>query len=982
MLDLISKVFGSKSGREVKRLMPLVIEINRHFEAIEALTDEQLRAKTEEFRSRIAEGATTDDILPEAFAVVKSACKRLLGQKWEAAGHKITWDMVPYDVQLLGGIVLHQGKIAEMATGEGKTLVATLPLYLKALEGKGAHLVTVNDYLAQRDSQWMGKIFEFLGLTVGCILAHMPYEERYLAYRCDVTYGTNNEFGFDYLRDNMAIRLDGVVQRGHHYAIVDEVDSVLIDEARTPLIISGPVSRSTHKFDELQGPVDRLVKKQNDLINRLVGEAEKLLAEEQSESEYKAGEMILKAQRGAPKNKRFQRLMQEPGAKRLMTRVENDYLRDKKLPELDEQLYFIIDEHHHTIDLTEIGRVDLARYTKSDASLFILPDLADEQSCIEGMDISPEQKLELRQKAEDLFLDRSERNHNIQQLLRAHMLYERDVEYVIEEGKRVIIVDEFTGRLQHGRRYSDGLHQAIEAKEGVQIERETQTIATITLQNYFRLYDKLAGMTGTAETEEQEFFDIYKLEVVVVPTNRQVIRDDADDVIYKTKKEKYDAILTEIERCYTKKQPVLVGTTNVEVSETVARLLARRKVPHEVLNAKHHQREAEIVSLAGQPGAVTIATNMAGRGTDIKLGQGVVDVGGLRIMGTERHEARRIDRQLRGRSGRQGDPGSTKFYLSLEDDLMRLFGSDRIAGIMDRMGLEEGEVITHPMITRSIQGAQKRVESQNYSIRKHLLEYDDVMNKQREVIYNRRRRVLFGENVEELVIEMMDEWIDDLFYGIAGDGSTLEPADYDTAHRSLASVLRVFLDAGSDEIETFERVGLIEKSKELARQSFDRRRQEIDSDLLVNFLQGTILAFVDEEWKDHLYEMDRLKEGVGLRAYGQRDPLVEFKKEGYSLFEEMLGRVNERSLRAIFQSRILTIPKPTAIPADQMAAIHHQATGIAYAYAQAPPPETARPQSGPEAPGKPQPVRRDKEPGRNDPCPCGSGKKYKQCHGR
>ncbi len=990
MLNVINKFFGSKSDREVKKMLPIVAQINRYFDEYESLTDEQLRAKTNEFKSRLTDGETTDDLLPEAFAVVKSACKRLLGETWEAGGQKITWDMVPYDVQLIGGFVLHQGRIAEMATGEGKTLVATMPLYLNALEGKGAHLITVNDYLATRDAQWMGGIYEFLGMTVGVNLAHMSYEQRLAAYAADITYGTNNEFGFDYLRDNMAIDAEAVVQRSHHYAIVDEVDSVLIDEARTPLIISGPVARSTHKFGELKGHIDRLVRKQNDLINKMIAEAEKLLAEGTPEAEYEAGENILMSHRGAPKNKRLLRLMQEPGTQKLRTRIENDYLRDKKIHVIDEELYFAIDEQHHTIDLTEKGREELARSTKSDAEMFILPDIVEEQSKIEEMaDLSPERKQELRLKAEDLYLDRSERNHNITQLLRAHMLYERDIEYVIEDGARIVIVDEFTGRLQHGRRYSDGLHQAIEAKEGVRIERETQTVATITLQNYFRLYDKLAGMTGTAETEEAEFWDIYKLDVVVIPTNMPVIREDHNDVIYKTRKEKYEAILDQIEEYYHNKQPVLVGTTNVEVSETISRLLKRRKLPHEVLNAKHHQREAEIIVRAGQPGAVTIATNMAGRGTDIRLGEGVVESGGLQILGTERHEARRIDRQLRGRSGRQGDPGASRFFLSLEDDLMRLFGSDRIAGIMDRMGVQEGEVITHAMITKSIERAQKRVEAQNFSIRKHLIEYDDVMNKQREVIYNRRRRVLFMEEIEEVIFEMMDEWIETLLDRVADDDSTIESSNLDDLQRSLGSVLRIFLDLDLENMPSMRLEEMQEKITELSRASFEKRKKEIDPDLLPNFLQGTILAFIDEEWKDHLYEMDRLKEGVGLRAYGQRDPLVEFKREGYGLFEEMLDRINERALRNIFQSRILTATKPKeSIAADQMAAVHRQAAGIAYAYAQKPPEgsvdEAAQGQPRPqaEAPGKQQPVRKGKAPGRNDPCPCGSGKKYKHCHGR
>ncbi|TKJ41527.1 preprotein translocase subunit SecA [candidate division LCP-89 bacterium B3_LCP] len=986
MPNFLNKFFGTKSDREVKKLQHAVGEINGFFEEYESLNDDQLRAKTDEFKSRLQDGETVDDLLPEAFAAVKSACKRLVGKSWEAGGAKITWDMIPYDVQLIGGVVLHQGRIAEMATGEGKTLVATMPLYLNALEGEGSHLITVNDYLARRDAEWMGGIYEMLGMTVGINLAHMPYAERYAAYRADITYGTNNEFGFDYLRDNMSVSVEGVVQRKHHYAIVDEVDSVLIDEARTPLIISGPVSRSTHKFDELKGHIQKLVRKQNDLANKLIADAEKLFAEETNDAEYEAGTKILLAHRAAPKNKRLLKLMQETGTRKLRTRVENDYLRDKRMPEIDEQLYFVIDEHHHTIDLTEMGRDELAHSTRSDASMFILPDMAEEQVRIDNLEVDEETKLEMRQKAEDLFLDRSERNHNIGQLLRAHMLYESDIEYVIEDGARIVIVDEFTGRLQYGRRYSDGLHQAIEAKEGVKIERETQTIATVTLQNYFRLYDKLAGMTGTAETEEQEFYDIYKLDVVVAPTNQTVIRKDIDDVIYKTRKEKYEAILSEVEDCYHNKQPILVGTTNVEVSETLARLLKRRKIPHEVLNAKHHAREAEIITRAGQPGSVTIATNMAGRGTDIKLGKGVVEVGGLQILGTERHESRRIDRQLRGRSGRQGDPGVSKFFLSLEDDLMRLFGSERIAGIMDRLGVKEGEVITHPMITKSIEKAQKRVEAQNFAIRKHLLEYDDVMNRQREVIYERRRRVLFGEDIEDLVLEMMNEWIEDLFLNNTEEDAPMHEWNLDDLQRSLGSIARIFFQSDAEEWTSLGRDEVMDRIKQEGRDSFERRKGEIDSELLPNFLQGTILAFIDEEWKDHLYEMDRMKEGVGLRAYGQRDPLVEYKREGFELFGEMLNRVNEKALRSIFQSKILSSIKPAeSVTEEQMTAVHRQAAGMAYAHAQTPQEDVrapaARAQTQGQEPGKQQPIRKGKAPGRNDPCPCGSGKKYKHCHG-
>jgi preprotein translocase subunit SecA len=991
MPGLLTKIFGTKYDRAVRGLWPLVEQINSFEEEYQTtLTDADFPKKTEEFRQRLAAEETLDDILPEAFALVKNACRRLLGKQFLVRGHPMKWDMVPYDVQLIGGIVLHQGKIAEMATGEGKTLVATMPLYLNALEGKGCHLITVNDYLAQRDSEWMGLIYEFLGLKVGRIITEMNPEERKKEYAADITYGTNSEFGFDYLRDNMALSMEEVVQRGHHYAIVDEVDSVLIDEARTPLIISGPVSRSTQKFHEMKGPVEQVVRLQRNLVTSIVSEVEKQLESPDGLDEYEVGRKLLLSFRGQPKHKRLVRILGETGTKRLMQRVENDYLRDKKMHELDEEMYFSIDEKTHVTDLTEKGRDELCKYYGGDSDLFVLPDLPDEFARIEQeTSLSPDEKLSRREKIQETYLERSERIQNVAQLLRAYSLYEKDVEYVIQEGK-VLIVDEFTGRLMHGRRYSDGLHQAIEAKEGVEIERETQTIATITLQNYFRLYSKLAGMTGTAETEEQEFYDIYKLAVVVIPTNDEVRREDYDDVIYRTKREKYNAVIEEITELHKERQPILVGTTSVEASEVLARMLKRQNIPHNVLNAKYHEREAEIVAGAGQPGAVTIATNMAGRGTDIKLGEGVIHwngdagdktqaEGGLHIIGTERHEARRIDRQLRGRSGRQGDPGYSRFYLSLEDELMRLFGSERIASIMDRLGVKEGEVITHPLITRSIGNAQKRVEAYNFGIRKHLLEYDDVMNQQRTVVYSRRNVALRGEDPEPLVHEMISDCLEYLSekHTEGNEAVILSPGLQE-------DLLRIFMldTIGDSGATSLSGEHLQDYLEEKALQLYARRQQTLGDELFKQLQRIAILRIIDEKWKEHLYEMDRLKEGVGLRAYGQQDPLIEYKKEGFRLFQAMLDDVNQEALRLVFrwqpevESERQPPPQRPARAPMRASYAHAEATGMAYAHSQGQMP----PEGAPTPAGKKQPIRVEKV-GRNDPCPCGSGKKYKRCHG-
>jgi preprotein translocase subunit SecA len=994
LTQLLTSLFGTKRDRQVRAILPLVSEINRHYEHFrQTLADDDLPKLTGQFKQRLAAGESIEDILPEAFALVKDACRRLLGKRWDVVGQPTEWDMVPYDMQLVGAVVLHQGKIAEMATGEGKTLVATMPLYLNALEGKAVHLVTVNDYLAQRDSEWMGGIYRALGMTVGCILNQMTPLQRREQYAQDITYGTNNEFGFDYLRDNMAVAPEEMVQRGYHYAIVDEVDSVLIDEARTPLIISGPVRSSNQMYDRLRPSVDALVRAQRNRVNNIIAESEELLKQEDDEANYEAGTRILKAYRAAPKHKRLMKMLSEEGAKILMRRVEADYLRDKRLNELDEELYYIIDEKQHAIDLTEEGREFLARSEGSDPDLFLLPDLAEEIHRIESRDdLSAEDKLREKDRLQSTYADRNERIHNINQLLRAYSLYEKDVEYVVQDDK-VLIVDEFTGRLMAGRRYSDGLHQAIEAKEGVKVEGETQTIATITLQNYFRLYKKLAGMTGTAETEEAEFWDIYKLEVAVVPTNEAVRRTDHEDVIFKTKREKYNAILDEIKELNEDGLPVLVGTTSVEVSETLSRMLKRQNITHNVLNAKQHQREAEIVKYAGQPGAVTIATNMAGRGTDIKLGSGVVrgmgeagdksqTEGGLQIIGTERHESRRIDRQLRGRAGRQGDPGASLFFLSLEDDLMRMFGSERIAGVMDRLGIKEGEVITHPLVTKSIERAQKRVEAYNYSIRKHLLEYDDVMNQQREVVYARRRTILQDPEIRKVVEEAADEYIEKLLDDYGDDHAAPDFWNTDEIIQRLRRILQVDPPPRERWTQLSKKADWQEYLAQEAHNAFERRRELYSADKFDPFVRYVTLRVTDEKWKDHLYDMDRLKEGVGLRAYGQKDPLIEYKREGFEMFSAMLDAVNEESLRIIYN---VMLQEPSqARPTRPM--------GVTYIHAEAARPvsaprgddsdeEQARSTPAADTQVKKTPIRVGPTVGRNDPCPCGSGKKYKKCHG-
>jgi preprotein translocase subunit SecA len=1095
----VKALLGSRHKREAKKLQPLIAEINEIFEGLHSLTDDQLRAKTDEFKAYIEEetadlkGRIADlrdqkrrsedpgdrerlsfeinglekelqetvedaleDLLPEAFAVVKDACRRLVGREVTVTGQPLTWDMVPYDVQLIGAIALHRGMVAEMATGEGKTLVATMPLYLNALAGRGAHLVTVNSYLAQRDAEWMGTVYNFLGLTVDVIDLHDPGSpERRQAYGADITYGTNNEFGFDYLRDNMVHQLQQRVQREHAYGIIDEVDSILIDEARTPLIISGPVGKDTSTpFKQYNALVSALYKKQMRITNELVAEAEKHL---EAGEEFEGGEKLLAVKRGMPKHRKLLKLFaDQPALQTLVNKVEADYMREKRLHEVDEMLYFAMDEKGHNVHLSDRGLDELS---PGDPEAFTVPDLSHELGQVENSEtLSVDEKREHIQALEAEYAAKSEKIHVIHQLLKAYTLFQKDEKYIIGEDGQIVIVDEFTGRQMAGRRWSDGLHQAVEAKEGVEIRGETQTLATITIQNYFRMYDKLAGMTGTAETEENEFHQIYTLDVFVIPTNRPIVRDDRNDLIFRTKREKYNAIMDEIERLQRMELPVLVGTTNVDVSETLSRMLKRRGISHQVLNAKHHKSESEIVRDAGQAGTVTIATNMAGRGTDIKLGKGVTEPrtvgwlrakgipveevmpvdpvraeklkleadddvledGGLQILGSERHDSRRIDRQLRGRAGRQGDPGSSQFFLSLEDDLMRLFGAERIANVMDRFGAEEGEVITHGLVTRSIENAQKRVEMNHFESRKRLLDYDDVMNQQREVIYDLRLFALEGgEDLKGEIWEMIDASVREVIEEYAPLG---EPEDrWDLAGLRRRLLLDYFvvvneLPEQNDPDHDHERHEVEEWVIGALREAFHRKLESLGehSEPITSFI---MLSVIDEKWKDHLYDLDHLKASIGFRGWGQKDPLVEYKQEAYDMFVDLMTdlrkTVGSYFFRAQFgqpQQRRPAAPQRLAYsgPSESDAGgggLGEQASAQGRA--------ATRPAAGAQrdelgmstrastaglpaaGPGPSQlvtnrgeqereqtPVSVEKEPGRNDPCPCGSGKKYKKCHGR
>ncbi len=949
--NLIKGIFGSKNERELKRVAPIVDTINQLEPRFQALSDPELQAKTVEFRERFAKGETLDELLPEAFAVVREASVRILGMRH-------------FDVQLIGGIVLHEGKIAEMKTGEGKTLAATLALYLNALTGKGAHLVTVNDYLATRDAEWMGAIYKFLGLSVGVVVHGMSDGERKKAYGSDITYGTNNEFGFDYLRDNMKFDMADYAQREFNYAIVDEVDSILIDESRTPLIISGPVEKSENKvFTDVKPLAIKLKSAQGKVIHSILNDLQKRL--DTGEVDEKTIEMLVQIKRGDPKNTVFLDILaQNQHLKKQLDRMESMLSSQKLLPELDQDLYCTIDEHSNAVELTEKGIKLLGGGGQGD---FVLPDLDDESFHVrEDASLSEEEKLERLKELENRYMRSSELLHATQQMIKAYWLFEKDVHYVIKDGQ-VVIVDEFTGRMMPGRRWSDGLHQAVEAKEGVSVAGENQTLATITFQNFFRMYDKLAGMTGTADTEAAEFNSTYKLDVIIIPTNQNMIRKDFPDAIYKTEREKFVAVVDEVKELYRKGQPVLVGTITIEKSEMLSKMLKRAGIPHSVLNAKHHQREAEIIAQAGQKQTVTISTNMAGRGTDIVLGDDVVDLGGLHILGTERHESRRIDNQLRGRSGRQGDPGTSRFYLSLEDDLLRIFGSDRMASIMDRLGMEEGQPIEHNLVSRAIENAQKKVEARNFDIRKHLLEYDDVMSKHREIVYSLRKDILSGDGVGEIVNNMMDEKVDELVARFTDPKVPSEDWDIQGLKESLIRLFgfrpRIEIeDLGEETFGALKEEDLAETIRVQAHEAYEKRQAYLGRQDMGSLEKFIILQIIDNQWITHLQDMEHMKEGIGLRGYGQMDPLREYKKEGYALFEELMDRIREESLMTISRVQLLREePAREEIPKKKKRA-------MSFSHGDGASPMTVK--------------RQNKKVGRNDPCPCGSGKKYKKCCGR
>ncbi len=995
---ILKKIIGSKNQREVRRMFPTVAKINELEVALQSQSVDVLREKTAAWKAELSQIQDPDllklrleEILPEAFAVVKNAARRMCGMQFTVCDYPYTWNMVHFDVQLIGGMVLHKGRIAEMATGEGKTLVATLPVYLNALTGRGVHVVTVNDYLARRDAECMGQLYAFLGLTTGIIQNDQAPEERRAQYECDIAYGTNSEFGFDYLRDNgMATSREQQVQRGHYFAIVDEVDSILIDEARTPLIISGPATVSTHQFDRFKPLVEQLVRKQTALINRLIAESKELLEKGEKDT---AGLSLFKVKLGQPRNKGLLRAMEDPELRRLTDKAELSFYQDTSkdaLVALKEELYFTIEEKQQEADLTELGRTFL---NPDDPNAFVLPDLLTEFADIEADPaLSPAEKAAKKAAAQQHCDTSAERMHNIAQLLKAYCLYDKDVEYVVEENK-VVIVDTFTGRKMAGRRWSDGLHQAVEAKEGVQIDRETQTMATITIQNYFRLYEKLAGMTGTAETEANEFHDIYGLEVTVIPTNRPVARLDENDRIYKTRREKLAAAIDEIKASHGRGQPILVGTASVESSEVLSRMLKREHIPHTVLNAKFHMQEAEIVSRAGLPGAVTISTNMAGRGTDIKLGQGVSEVGGLFVLGTERHESRRIDRQLRGRCARQGDPGRSRFYISFEDDLMRNFGaSDRMTKIMETFGMKEGEELEHPWLNRSVETAQKRVEQRNYLMRRRTLEFDDVMNQQREVIYGYRNEVMDVENPRALIHEVITEAVPKKVAEFLTTENDSEP-DVTGLLQWLNTTFPLGLTA---EKCAFESRSIEENGRfvqEAIIEAYDRKAAIEDAAARSGLEKYVILNAVDRLWQEHLYAMDSLREAVYLRAYGQKDPLTEYKTEAYAIFVELMESIKNEVLNNLFRSTtnlqafeqlLASLPQHLM----QRDLLEPSQGGLA---AQS---QNQLPPSAPSAPGSvasaemdrafaaPQPKKEAPRVGRNDPCVCGSGKKYKSCCGR
>ncbi len=1016
---IVKKLIGSKNDREVKRFRMRVAAINQHEAELQNQPADVLRQKTAAWKDELSKITDNeelkrrlDEILPEAFAVVKNAARRMCGTDVIVRGHPLKWEMVHFDVQLIGGMALHGGRIAEMATGEGKTLVATLPVYLNALTGRGVHVVTVNDYLAARDGEWMGAVYQFLGLTVGCILHDQPPHVRREQYNCDITYGTNAEFGFDYLRDNgMAQRAEEQVQRGHYFAIVDEVDSILIDEARTPLIISGPavVGADNNQYVKFKPVIEGLVRNQERLCSRFLKEAEDLIKklrpaaggakpEHPDEVEREIGLLLYRVKLGNPRSDDLKRVLEDTENIKLMNKAELSLHADQSKKDLyanKEELFFAIEEKSHDADLTEKGRAFLS---PQDPDAFMLPDVASAYTEIDiAADLDPKQRLEKKQKVQQEFEVKAQQIHTIAQLLKAYALYLKDVQYVVQENK-VLIVDENTGRLMTGRRWSDGLHQAVEAKEGVEIERETQTYATITIQNYFRLYLKLAGMTGTAETEAGEFLDIYKLGVLVIPTNRPIARKDKHDTVYKTKREKFTAVLREIKEVHALGRPILVGTVSVDVSEQLSKMLKREGLIHSVLNAKYHEQEAEIVSRAGQRGSITIATNMAGRGTDIKLGPGVADLGGLHVLATERHEARRIDRQLRGRCARQGDPGSSHFFIALEDDIMRLFGSDRIVKVMERVGLEENQELEHPLLNRSIETAQKRVEQHNFQIRKRTLEYDDVMNKQREVLYGFRNEIIHGDDVRDRLMDIMEEVV---ISKVDEFTSTEDVSEWNI--RGLADWVNLNFPLGFTEEQL---TGLAENAKDApvpgsafdgltpaqfavcthiadaVRKAYELKISFEQPDALKSIERYTILSAIDKLWQEHLYNMDSLRNSIGLRAYGQRDPLLEYKAEAFSLFDELMVNIKTEVCHNIFRSAssmmafenfLRSMPKQTQHSSvDTMgSAASAQAGNASDVVSEAS-----------EAVSKAQPIRTGPKVGRNDPCPCGSGKKFKQCCGK
>ncbi len=1091
--EFLSKIFGNKSTRDMKEIQPWVEKIKAAYPDIQKLSNDELRAKTQELKQYIKDAAkeqnakiaelkasvedteiedreelfakidklekevletyekALDEVLPVAFSIVKDTARRfaendelvvtatdfdrqlaatkdfvrieddkaIYANHWMAGGNDMKWNMVHYDVQLFGGVVLHKGKIAEMATGEGKTLVATLPVFLNALTGNGVHVVTVNDYLSKRDSEWMGPLYEFHGLSVDCIDKHQPNSEaRRRAYMADITFGTNNEFGFDYLRDNMAGSPRDLVQRQHNYAIVDEVDSVLIDDARTPLIISGPVPKGDDQlFEELRPLVERLVEAQKKLATQLLADARKMIASDDKETQEQGFLALFRSHKALPKNKPLIKFLSEPGIKAGMLKTEEIYMEqnNKRMPEAVEPLYFVIDEKLNSVDMTDKG-VDLISGNSSDPTFFVLPDITAQLSDLENQTgLTDEEKLAKKDELLTNYAIKSERVHTINQLLKAYTMFEKDDEYVVIDGQ-VKIVDEQTGRIMEGRRYSDGLHQAIEAKERVKVEAATQTFATITLQNYFRMYHKLAGMTGTAETEAGEFWDIYKLDVVVIPTNRPIARIDMNDRVYKTKREKYKAVIEEIESLVKQGRPVLVGTTSVEISEMLSKMLTMRKIEHNVLNAKLHQQEASIVAKAGLTGTVTIATNMAGRGTDIKLSPEVKAAGGLAIIGTERHESRRVDRQLRGRSGRQGDPGSSVFFVSLEDDLMRLFSSDRIAGVMDKLGFKEGEMIEHSMISKSIERAQKKVEENNFGIRKRLLEYDDVMNKQRTVIYTKRRHALMGERIGMDIVNMIWERCN----------NAIVNNDYEGAKMDILKTLAMEAPFTEEEFRQVKQDTLVDRTFDEAMTNFKRKMDRMaqiampvikqvyethgqmyenilvpitdgkrmynipcnlkasyeseGKEIVKSFEKAILLHTIDEAWKENLRELDELKHSVQNASYEQKDPLLIFKLESVNLFDNMVDKINNETVAVLMRGQI-----PVQEP-EQVREAAPEAPAPRQQYHESkqdlsdPNQQAAAARDTREV--KREPIRAEHTVGRNDPCPCGSGKKYKNCHGR